>query len=86
MQIIDVGRFARLVFGPAQRREDEGGQNADDGDDHQNFDQSEASPRFHGRTVERRARVYKQIEGGKKLQAPTSKLQRNSKHQTSNFA
>lgn len=59
-EIVDIHGFGALAFGAVKRREQERGQNADDGDDHEQFDERKRSGRpvslkvcipsqFHGR-------------------------------------
>ena len=41
LQVVQAGRSLGLFLGPAQRRQQHGRQNGDDGDDHQQFNQGE---------------------------------------------
>ena len=41
-EVVQTGDAIRLLFGTGQGRQQHGGQNRDDGDDHEQFDQGES--------------------------------------------
>jgi hypothetical protein len=47
LEVVQVGDFARVVFGPAQHGQQQRRQNRNDGNDHQQFNQGERLACLH---------------------------------------